>query len=69
MSEHVEATFLYVIDEGDEAHAAAGVGNHQKDLGSPELDVVLPHVQHQQVLTHLQAGRKMCEKACFRRVY
>lgn len=56
MSENVEATFLDVIDEGDEAHAAARVGNHQEDLGPPKLDVVLPHVQHQQVFTHLQGA-------------
>lgn len=47
MPQHIEAALLDVIDEGDEAHAAARVGNHQEDLRSPELHVVLPHVQHQ----------------------
>lgn len=46
MSQHVEAALLDVIDEGDEAHTASRVGNHQQDLRPPELDVVLPHVQH-----------------------
>lgn len=53
MAEHVEAALLDVVDEGDEADAAARVGDHQQNLRPPELDVVLPHVQHQQVLTHL----------------
>lgn len=53
MSEHVEAALLDIVDEGDEADAAAGVGHHQEDLRPPELHVVLPHVQHQQVLANL----------------
>lgn len=53
MTQHIEATLLNVIDEGDEAHAAPGVGNHEQDLRSPELDVVLSHVQHQQIFSHL----------------
>lgn len=44
MSKHVKATLLDVVDEGDKAHAAARVGNHQQDLRPPELDMVLPHV-------------------------
>lgn len=59
VSQDVEAALLDVVDEGDEAHAAAGVGHHQQDLGPPELDVVLPHVQHQQILAHL---RRKCGK-------
>lgn len=47
MSQHVEAALLNIVDEGDEADAAAGVGHHQKDLGPPELHVVLPNVEHQ----------------------
>lgn len=46
MSQHVQAALLDVVDEGDEAHATARVGNHEQDLRSPEFDVVLPHVQH-----------------------
>ncbi len=57
VSQHVEAALLDVVDEGDEAHTAARVGNHQQDLRPPELDVVLPHIQHQQVLTHLLEAR------------
>lgn len=53
MSQHVESALLDVVDESDEAHAAAGVRNHQKDLRPPELHMVLPHIQHQQVFTHL----------------
>lgn len=57
MAQHVEAALLDVVDEGDEADAAARVGDHQQNLRPPELDVVLPHVQHQQVLTHLWGRR------------
>lgn len=46
MSQHVQAALLDVVDEGDEAHTTARVGNHEQDLRSPEFDVVLPHVQH-----------------------
>lgn len=60
VSQDVEAALLDVVDEGDEAHAAARVGHHQQDLGPPELHVVLPHVQHQQVLAHLR--QKMSKK-------
>ncbi len=44
VSQHVESAFLDVVDELDEAHAAARVGNHQQDLRPPELDVVFPHI-------------------------
>lgn len=54
MSQHVKAALLDVIDEGNEAHAAARVGNHQKYLRPPELDMVLSHIQHQQVLAYLK---------------
>lgn len=47
MSQHIEAALLEVIDQSDEAHAAARVGNHKEDLRSPELDVVFPDIQHQ----------------------
>lgn len=53
VSEHVEAALLDVVDEGDEAHAAARIGDHQQDLRPPELHVVLSHIQHQQVLADL----------------
>lgn len=59
MTQHVEAALLDVVDEGDEAHTAARVGNHQQDLRPPELDVVLPHIQHQQVLAHLRERREL----------
>lgn len=65
MSQHVEAALLDVIDKGDEAHAAARVGNHEEDLRSPELDVVLPDVQHQKVFTYLQGGGNMCKENRF----
>lgn len=58
VSQHVEAALLHVVDEGDETDAAAWVGHHQKDLGPPELHVVFPHVQHQQVLANLLEGRR-----------
>lgn len=29
VSQHVEAALLNIVDEGDEADAAAGVGHHQ----------------------------------------
>lgn len=53
VSEHVEAALLDVVDEGDEADAAARIRDHQQDLRPPELHVVLSHVQHQQVLADL----------------
>lgn len=53
VAQDVEAALLEVVDEVDEAGAAAWVLHHQQHLWAPELDVVLPHVQHQQVLPHL----------------
>jgi len=58
VSQHVEAALLDVVDELDESGAASGVRDHQEDLRPPELHVVLPHVQHQQVLTHLEGGER-----------
>lgn len=46
MSQHVEATLLDVVNEGDEAHTAARVRHHQQNLWSPELHMVLTHIQH-----------------------
>ena len=66
VSQHVQSALLDVVDEADEAGAAAGVRHHQQHLGPPELDVVLPHVQHQQVLTHL-GGAFQLEMFSFRR--
>lgn len=56
VSEHVEAALLDIVDEGDEADAAARIRHHQQDLRPPELHVVLSHVQHQQVLADLLKG-------------
>ena len=41
----------------DELGGGARVGHHQQDLGPPELHVILPHVQHQQIFAHLTQHR------------
>lgn len=56
MAQDIEAALLEIIDKVDEAGAASGVLHHQQHLRAPELDVVLPHIQHQQVLPHLEDG-------------
>lgn len=53
MAKHVEPTLLHIIDEGNKSCAAARIGHHQEHLWSPELHMVLSHIQHQQVFSHL----------------
>ena len=65
VAQDVEATLLEVVDKVDEAGAAPWVLHHQQHLRAPELDVVLPYIQHQQVLPHLEEGRPAGEEPSF----
>lgn len=58
VSQDIKAALFNVVDKGDEANSAARIGNHQEDLRPPELDVVLPDIEHQKVLTDLQAEKR-----------
>lgn len=58
MAQDIKATLLEVIDKVNEAGTATWVLHHQQHLWAPELNVVLPHIQHQQVLPHLDEGRE-----------
>lgn len=62
MAQDIEAALLEVVDEVNEAGTAPRVLHHQQHLWAPELDVVLPHIQHQQVLPHLEGGREEGKK-------
>lgn len=53
MAKYIEPTLFHIIDESNEARAAPRIGHHQKHLWSPELHMVLSHIQHQQVFAHL----------------
>lgn len=53
MSQYIEATLLQVINESHEACATARICHHQQHLEPPELDMILTHIQHQQVFAHL----------------
>lgn len=65
MAQDVESTLLEVVDKVNEARAAPWVLHHQQHLWAPELDMVLPHIQHQQVLPHLEGGRAASEEHPF----
>lgn len=65
VAQDVEAALLEVIDKVDEAGAAPWVLHHQQHLWAPELDVVFPHIQHQQVLPHLEGGRAAGQEPSF----
>ena len=53
MSQYIEATLLQVINESHETCTATRVCHHQQQLGPPELDMILTHIQPQQVFAHL----------------
>lgn len=52
----VEPRLLEVVDEVDEGEAGLGRVDEEEHLGPPVLHVVLPGVQQQQVLPHLDGG-------------
>lgn len=56
--QHVQAALFDIVDEGDEAYTASRVGDHQQNLRPPELDMILPHIQHEQILPYLEVTRK-----------
>lgn len=53
VTDDVKPTFLDVIHKLHERDGGTRVGDHQKDLRTPELDVIFTAVQHQQVFPHL----------------
>lgn len=57
MAEDKQAPLLQLVDKQNELAGRAGVGHHQQHLRPPELHVVFPHIQHEQILAHLQTGR------------
>lgn len=54
MTQHIQSSLLQLIYKQDELAGRAGVGHHQQHLRPPELHVVFPHIQHQQILAHLK---------------
>lgn len=65
VAQNIEAALLEVIDKVDEAGTAPWVLHHQQHLWAPELDMVLPHVQHQQVLPHLKGEGQQVRNPLF----
>lgn len=64
MAQHVQPSLLQLVDKEDELTGGARVGHHQQHLRPPELHVLLPHVQHQEILPHLThsgAEEQSCE--------
>lgn len=57
MAEDKQAPLLQLVDKQNELAGRAGVGHHQQHLRPPELHVVLPHIQHEQILAHLRTGK------------
>lgn len=53
VTQHIQPPLLQLVHEQDELAGGARVGHHQQHLGPPELHVVFPHIQHQQILPHL----------------
>lgn len=54
VAEHEQPPLLQLVDKQNELTGRAGVGHHQQHLRPPELHVVFPHVQHEQILPHLR---------------
>lgn len=54
VAQHKQPSLLQLVYKEDELAGRAGVGHHQQHLRPPELHVVLPHIQHQQILAHLK---------------
>ena len=44
---------LHIVGEIDQAVRRSGVGHHHEYFGTPELDVTLPYVQPEEVLSDL----------------
>ena len=53
MAQHIEAPFLELVGQPQQRQRAPGVPHQQQQLRPPELHVVLPDVQPEQVLPHL----------------
>ena len=65
VAQHKQPSLLQLVDKQDELTGGARVGHHQQHLRPPELHVVLPHIQHQQILTHLnQRKDNAVDKLC-----
>lgn len=53
MAEDKQPPLLQLVDKQNELAGRAGVGHHQQHLRPPELHVIFPHIQHEQILAHL----------------
>lgn len=62
MAEDKQPPLLQLVDKQDELTGRAGVGHHQQHLRPPELYVVFPHIQHEQILTHLRPQERTMTK-------
>lgn len=58
VAQHKEPPLLQLIHKEDELTGRSRVGHHQQHLRPPELHVVLPHIQHQQILSHLKTKQQ-----------
>ena len=59
----VEATFLHSVDKLYQRAGRGGIINQQQHLRSPELDVLLPNVQQQQIFSHLMEDQGLSFKS------
>lgn len=56
MTQHIEAPLLELVGQPQQGQGTPGVPHQQQQLGPPELHVLLPDVQPEQVFTHLGTG-------------
>lgn len=53
VAQHVEPPLLKLVGQPQQRQGAPGVPHQEQQLGPPELHVILPDVQPEQILTHL----------------
>lgn len=56
MAQHIEASLLELVGQSQQRQGTPRVPHQEQQLGSPELHMILPHVQSEQVFTHLGSG-------------
>lgn len=62
MAQYIEAPLLELVGQPQQRQGAPGVPHQEQQLGPPELHVVLPDVQPEQVLSHLGPGVRRGEE-------
>lgn len=62
VAQYIEAPLLELVGQPQQRQGAPGVPHQEQQLGPPELHVILPDVQPEQVLSHLGPGVRRGEE-------